>query len=121
LVMRKVSKDTELDGYLLKAGRIAIVSIFNLHHHPEFWPQAEQFDPGRFLTAESRRFAFMPFGMGERVCIGNHFAMQESLLLLSMIVQHFDLQLLDAGEVEIEMAVSLRPKGGVPVRLTPRN
>ena len=59
----------------------------------------------------------MPFGTGERVCIGSHFALLESQLLLSMIVQHYDLQLLNTDEVEIEMAVTLRPKGGIPVRI----
>jgi cytochrome P450 len=117
VIMRKVSKDTEIDGYFLKAGRLAIFSIFNLHHHANFWQQPEKFDPERFLIPENRRFSFMPFGTGERVCIGNHFALLESQLLLSMIVQSCELQLLNTDEVEIEMAVSLRPKGGVPVRI----
>jgi cytochrome P450 len=120
VMMRKVSKNIELDGYSLKAGRIAIFSIYNLHHHPEFWPQPEQFDPERFLNNESRRFSHMPFGAGERICIGSHFAMLESQLLLSMIVQHFDLQLLNNVEADIEMAVALRPKGGIPVLIYPR-
>ena len=117
IMLRKVNKDTEVDGYYLKAGRLAIFSIFNLHHHPDFWPQPEKFDPERFLIPENRRFSFMPFGTGERICIGSHFALMESQLLLSMIVQHCDLQLLDTDEVEIEMAVTLRPKGGVPARV----
>ncbi|MGZ5018660.1 MAG: cytochrome P450, partial [Methylobacter sp.] len=69
---------------------------------------------------ENRRFSFMPFGTGERICIGNHFALLESQLLLGMIVQHFDLQLLNKGEAEIEMAVTLKPKGGVAATLAVR-
>jgi cytochrome P450 len=118
IMLRKVNKDTEVDGYSLKAGRLAIFSIFNLHHHADFWPQPDQFDPERFLVPENRRFSFMPFGTGERICIANHFALMEAQLLLSMIVQHCDLQLLDTDEVEIELAVALRPKGGIPVRIT---
>ena len=121
IMMRKVAKDTEIDGYALKAGSLAIFSIFNLHHHPEFWPEPERFDPERFLSDENRRFSYMPFGTGERICIGNHFAMLESQLLLSMIVRQYDLKLLNAGEAEIDMAVSLRPKGGIPVRLRALN
>jgi cytochrome P450 len=117
IMLRKVSKDTEVDGYSLKSGRLAIFSIFNLHHHADFWPQPEQFDPDRFLRPENRRFSFMPFGTGERICIANHFALLESQLLLSMIVQHCDLPLLGTDEVEIELAVTLRPKGGIPVRI----
>jgi cytochrome P450 len=116
-LLRMVNKDTEVDGYFLKAGRRAIFSIFNLHHHSDFWLEPEQFDPGRFLSAQTHRYSFIPFGTGERICIGSHFALLESQLLLSMIVQHCDLQLLDTHEVEIEMAVSLRPKGGIPARI----
>ena len=116
-LLRKVNKDTEVDGYLLKAGKPAIFSIFNLHHHADFWRQPEQFDPERFLVPQNRKYAFIPFGTGERICIGSHFALMESQLLLSMIVQRCDLQLLDSKEVEIEMAVTLRPKGGIPVRI----
>jgi cytochrome P450 len=121
IMMRRISKDTELDGYLLKQGRLVIFSIYNIHHHPDFWQQPEQFDPERFLSAESRRFSFMPFGTGERICIGNHFALLESQLLLSMIIQHFDLQLLNTDEAEVEMVVTLKPKGGVPAKLAVRN
>ncbi len=113
-LLRKVSKDTEVDDYFLKAGRLAIFSIFNLHHHADFWPQPEQFDPERFLVSQNRRYSFIPFGTGERICIGSHFALMESQLLLCMIIQHCDLQLLDPDEVEIEMAITLRPKGGIP-------
>jgi cytochrome P450 len=115
-LLRKVNKDTEVDGYLLKAGRSAIFSIYNLHHHADFWQQPEQFNPDRFLLPQ-KKYSFIPFGTGERICIGSHFALMESQLLLSMIVQHCDLQLLDPNEVEIEMAVTLRPKGGIPVRI----
>jgi cytochrome P450 len=120
ILIRKISQDTEIDGYALKADSLAIFSIYNIHHHPDFWQQPEQFDPERFLTAEKRKFAYMPFGTGERVCIGNHFALLESQLLLSMIVQHYDVELLNNDEIEIEMAVTVRPKGGIPVRLKRR-
>lgn len=119
-MVRTIAQDTEVDGYTLKAGRLAVFSIYNIHHHPDYWPEPEQFNPERFLTTENRRFAFMPFGTGERICIGNHFAMLEGQLLLSMIVQNFDVEPVSNEEVEIEMAVNLRPKGGLPVRLKRR-
>ena len=49
--------------------------------------------------------------------LGSHFALLESQLLLSMIVQHYELQLLNTDEVEIEMGITLRAKGGIPVRI----
>ena len=119
-MMRKITKDIDLDGYQLKANRIAIFSIYNIHHHPDFWPQPDLFDPERFLKKTSHRFAHIPFGGGERICLGSHFAMLESQLLLSMILQHYEVQLLNDTALEIEMAVALRPKGGIPVRIYPR-
>lgn len=62
----------------------------------------------------------MSFCTGERICIGNHFALMESQLILSMIVQQYDVKLLNTDDVEIEMAVTLRPKGGIPVQLKRR-
>ena len=120
MMLRKINKDTELDGYLLKGGGLAIFGIYNIHHHSEFWQQPEQFNPNRFLTSEKRRFAYLPFGTGQRVCIAKHFALMEAQLLLSMIIQQYDIQLINTNEVEVEMAVSLRPKGGIPVRLIKR-
>ncbi|MCQ8179581.1 cytochrome P450 [Methylomonas sp. SURF-1] len=117
VIMRKIQRDAEVEGYRLAAGSLALFNIFNLHHHPQFWSDSERFDPERFLGNRSHRFAFMPFGAGERICIGNHFALLESQLLLSLIVRHYDIELLDPGEAEIEMMVSLRPKGGLQVRL----
>jgi Cytochrome P450 len=121
VMMRKIQRETEVDGYRLKAGSLAIFNIYNVHHHPDLWAEPERFDPGRFLSSESRRFSFMPFGAGERICIGNHFAMLESQLLLAMIIREYDFELLNPVEAEVEMVVSLRPKGGLPVRIGRRS
>lgn len=120
MMIRIINRDTQIEGYALKAGGLAIFGIYNVHHHPEFWPEPEQFYPERFFSSESRRFSYIPFGSGERICIGNHFAMLESQLLLSMIVQQYDFELLNADDAQIDMAVSLKPKGGVPVRIWKR-
>lgn len=121
VMMRKLIQDTQVDGYTLKAGSLAIFSIYNVHHHPDLWSEPEQFNPGRFLTAESRRFSFMPFGAGERICIGNHFAMLEAQLLLAMMIQSYDFELIDHIEPDIEMVISVRPKGGLPIRIVRRS
>lgn len=121
VMMRKLVKDTEVDGYLLKAGGFAIFSIYNVHHHPDLWAEPEQFNPDRFQSAESRRFSFMPFGAGERICIGNHFAMLEAQFLLAMMIQAYDFELIEQAEPKIEMVISVRPKGGLPIRIVLRD
>ncbi|MGY6274153.1 cytochrome P450 [Methylomonas sp. MgM2] len=120
IMMRKTNRDTEVGGYRLKAGSLVIFNVYNVHHHGGLWREPERFDPERFLSSESRRLSFMPFGAGERICIGNHFAMLESQVLLAMIIREYDFELLNPAEAEIEMMVSLRPKGGVPVRIWAR-
>ncbi len=117
MIMRKIDSDIEIEGYTFKSGSLVIYSIYNIHHNKTLWTNPEQFQPERFLTEKNHRFSFLPFGTGERICIGNHFAMLESQLLLSMIIQKYDIQLTCDKEVEIDLAVSLRPKGGIPVSL----
>ncbi len=113
----KNNAETKIDGYDFKSGSIVIYSIYNIHHNKQLWTDPELFQPERFVSEKNYRFSFLPFGTGERVCIGNHFAMLESQLLLSMIIQKFDIQLTSDKEVEMDLAVSLRPKGGIPVLL----
>ena len=119
LVVRKLLRNTLMDGYLLKAGHLALISIYNIHHHSEFWPNPEIFDPDRFIGAKIPKYQFLPFGMGPRFCIGNHFAMAESILLLAMLIRHFDFKLCTQQIPEMEMFVTIRPKGGLRLKVNP--
>ncbi len=120
-VMRRIEQDIELGGFHLSEGGIALMSIYNVHHHPEFWPQPDVFDPDRFLGNGTPRHSFIPFGLGPRACVGNHFAMFESLLLLAYIVQHYDFSLVNETPPEIQMSVTLKPKGGIPMKIFRRH
>ncbi|WP_374090738.1 cytochrome P450 [Methylomicrobium lacus] len=113
LIIRKVERDTSLQNYPLKAGSLAMVSIYNIHHHPALWENPEAFDPDRFLGQKVSKYMFLPFGIGPRFCIGNQFATVELTLLLAMLAQHFDFALCSDQEPEHDMAVTLRPKGGL--------
>ncbi|WP_326499098.1 cytochrome P450 [Methylomicrobium sp. Wu6] len=119
LMIRKVARDTRLQNYSLKAGSLAMVSIYNIHHHPELWENPEAFKPERFLGQKASKYTFLPFGIGPRFCIGNQFATMELTLLLAMLAQHFDFALCDEQEPEHDMAVTLRPKGGLKLRVRP--
>ncbi|MGR9086565.1 MAG: cytochrome P450 [Gammaproteobacteria bacterium] len=119
LLIRKLARDTEMSGYTLKAGSLALISIYNIHHHPEFWDDPEAFSPDRFVGQKISKYQFLPFGMGPRFCIGNHFAILETTLLLSMLVRHFDFKPHSDLDPEMELAVSLRPKGGLRLKVAP--
>lgn len=124
LVARLVLQDTEINGYPLPAGRTVFVSFHNIHHHPEFWTEADQFRPERFAVKDSgtqHRCAYLPFGVGPRICLGNHFALLEMQLLLAQIAQHYTLQLVPNHVLEREVTITVRPRHGLPMRLSPRS
>src|SRR6516162_1845491 len=93
---RTAMKSDTIGGYEIPRGSIVILSPFLAHRHPEFWSNPEGFDPDRFEpTAQAKRhkWAYVPFGGGPRVCIGNQFAMMEAQIVLAMIAHQFRLEL----------------------------
>ncbi|MGB0384791.1 MAG: cytochrome P450 [Ardenticatenaceae bacterium] len=120
IVARFVREDTTLNGYHVPANSIALVSIYNVHRHPDFWPEPEKFDPQRFAPEKSKgrhRQAYMPFGAGQHLCIGNHFALMEAHLLLAQMAQNYDLRLVPGHAIEKEVAITLRPRHGLLMTL----
>lgn len=103
-------------GFDIPPNQIVTISPYILHRHPEFWPNPEGFDPDRFLQ-EIPRGAFAPFAAGPRQCIGNHFALLESRLVLSTVARHVRLNLCPGVRPTLEPQVTLRPGGGLPVTL----
>lgn len=122
-VPRLVAHDTLLRGYALPAKSLVLISIYNIHRHPEFWPEPKRFNPDRWAGDDHKRqhrLAFMPFGAGPRMCIGNNLALMEGQLLLAMIAQYAELRLVPDQQVTPEVAITLRPKGGLKMTIHPR-
>jgi cytochrome P450 len=107
-------------GCHIPAKALVALSPYLLHRHRAYWDNPEGFDPDRFTPEEVEkrpRFAYLPFGGGPRQCIGMGFAMMEAQMLLARIVQRFRLELIPGHHVEPEPVVTLRPKGGLPMRI----
>ena len=122
-VMRTAVEDDEIDGYPIKAGTNIVALMYMCHFHPDEWTDPETFDPERFSPerSESRhKLAWMPFGAGQRMCIGKDFAMMEGQLALAMVAQHYKITKTSDQPREQQLAASLRPKGGVVVKLEKR-
>ena len=86
IVGRRALAPYPVAGWELPAGTLLFASQLVVHRDPRWWPDPETFDPNRFIgdAAKDRpRSAYLPFGGGPRVCIGNHFAMMEAKLLLA--------------------------------------
>ena len=117
-----IEADT-LAGETVRAGTMVIVAPYVVHRHRRLWAEPELFDPNRFLgdaRTGIHRFAYLPFGAGPRICIGAAFALQEASLLLSAIMANFTLNLAQGQIVEPLLRITLRPRGGLPMRVLRR-
>lgn len=121
---RRALHDMEIGGYPIPKGAIIRVWSYVVHHDPRWFPDPERFDPDRFAPGKAEQIpagAYIPFGMGPRTCIGNNFAMTEMTLVTAMLLQRFEIAPADSQrEPALEVAMSLRPRGGMRLRLTPR-
>ena len=117
---RNAIAEDEICGFPVASGQVVAISPYVVHRHPEFWPDAERFDPERFTpdrVAERPRFAYIPFAAGPRLCIGNRFALTEMQLILATVAQRYRLRPV-AGQTVIPQAqVTLRPKHGIRATL----
>ena len=108
--------------YDIKAGSLIVIAPYVLHRHRKLWHQPDVFDPGRFLGEARRsvgRFAYLPFGVGPRICIGSSFALQEATIALACLIRRFEFRLEQAPKVWPLMSVTVRPANGLPMRITP--
>jgi cytochrome P450 len=122
LITRKAVGDDNLGDYRIQAGALMIISPFLLHRSPEYWKNPQVFNPARFLGvagAERPRYAYIPFGGGPRMCIGNSFALLEARLILAMVAQRYRLRLAPGAAVLPEALVTLRPQHGLAMLLDP--
>ncbi len=97
--MRSPTRDIVVDGHLVEADTMALVSFYALHRDAALWEEPLRFDPDRFLPERSKgrsRWQYLPFGGGPRSCIGDHFAMLEATLALATIVRAAGIESLDS-------------------------
>jgi cytochrome P450 len=122
-IPRIVEEDDEIDGYTIPAGTNVVSLTYMNHRHPDHWDNPEQFDPERFSKENSagrHQFAFVPFGAGQRKCIGMDFALMEGPLVMAMVAQRFQVKTISDQPAKPTLTTTLRPKGGLPVQIQPR-
>ena len=102
-------EDDEFNGFNLPKGSNLLFSVYEIHRHPDFWQKPEEFIPERFLN-ENVKFSknYYPFGAGQRMCIGNNFAMYEMILAIMTVVERFEI--VEKKEpIQIKPLITLKP------------
>ncbi|MAT99642.1 MAG: cytochrome P450 [Anaerolineaceae bacterium] len=120
---RLALEDAEIGDYTIPKGSTVFVSPYVMHHLPQYFDKPETFMPERFTPEFEKalpKFAYMPFGGGARVCIGNAFAMMEAHLILAAIAQRFSLELATDKPVQYKAQITLTPVDGIQMRLVER-
>ena len=111
-----------LGDYDVSAGDIISIWPWLIHRHKRLWDDPDAFDPDRYAAGkpERHRFQYIPFGGGPRVCVGARFATNEALIILALWLSRWRFSPLQGREVRVSGMVTLRPHGGMPLRLERR-
>lgn len=123
IVPRVSVGDDVIGSYRIPAGATVILGSHAVQHNPTLWESPERFDPERFSPERSagrHRFAYLPFGGGPRVCIGQSLSIAESQIILTRVLQRFKLRLRANHRVRGYVATTLKPRGGLPMRVERR-
>ena len=113
----------DLCGRRIRKGSLVVIAPYVLHRHRLIWRDPDSFDPSRFLPGRREaidRFAFLPFGVGPRVCVAGTFAMQEAVIILATLMRRFELLPIPGFKVEPLQRITLRPRYGMTLELRHR-
>jgi cytochrome P450 len=115
-------------GHIIPAGTNIFMSVYTIHRDPRHFPDPEKFDPGRFSPQNSvgrHPYAYTPFGIGRRMCVGNVFATMEAKTILSTVLRRYRVTEIEGGikglEETLKLAFVMSPANGIRVKLLPRS
>jgi cytochrome P450 len=120
---REAVADDTLRDHAVPAGSVLLLSMLITHRMPDLWPDPMRFDPERFLPPNQAPgdYAYLPFGGGAHLCIGNHFALAEAAAVLAMLCQRGRLQVLRPEAVRPRASATLKVADGLPVTFARRS
>eukprot|EP00877_Chromochloris_zofingiensis_P008598 jgi/Chrzof1/3992/Cz13g16110.t1_CYP97A1[v5.2] len=127
VLIRRALQDDAFGSYTVEEGSDIFISVWNLHRSPYLWSNPEEFNPDRFPVDRpmpnevTENFAFLPFGGGKRKCIGDQFALFESVVALAMLVRRFDFTTAPgAPEVGMTTGATIHTTNGLHLSVHPR-
>ena len=120
---REAIGDLELGGYRVRRGYTVLMSQWVNHRDPEYFPEPQQFRPERWENGLAKRlpkFAYYPFGGGQRMCIGSTFASIETPIVLATVGQRYRFTVDSEADIGIKPQITLEPANGIPATLLRR-
>jgi cytochrome P450 len=123
VIGREAIADLELGGYRVKRGYTVLMSQWVNHRDPKYFPGPEEFRPERWEGGFAKRipkFAYYPFGGGQRMCVGNTFALMEAAIILAAVGQQYRFTIDPKAVIDIKPQMTLEPANGIPVILQRR-
>ncbi len=120
-IPRKAARDCSFGGFQIPKGTPVGISPIHTHHMPQIWTDPHRFDPERFspARAEHKRhaYAYLPFGGGAHLCIGQHFADMEVKPVMHQLLRRFRITVPEGYRMPYQLVPIAKPKDGLPVVL----
>ena len=124
VIGREATTELELGGYRVKPGYTVLMSQWVNHRDQNFFPDPEEFRPERWQDGLAKRlpkFAYYPFGGGQRICVGSTFALIEATIILAAVGQHYRFTVDPDAVIDIKPQITLLPANGIPATLECRS
>lgn len=122
-ITRMAKNDDPFGLAFVPAGGNLFLNLYALHRHELLWEHPDRFIPERFMGEAKQciqRFQYLPFGVGHRICIGGHFAMQEALIILVLTLKKYRFDYTGKTPPCPVMRITLKPDNGIPMRISKR-
>jgi cytochrome P450 len=122
-IVREVVRDWDIAGSRIRPGMQVAMSPWVVQRDRRFFPDPLRFRPERWLDGSMDAlptYAYFPFGGGQRLCIGRPFALLEGSVVLATVARHWRLRAVSDREVVPLPSITLRPRGGLPMRVERR-
>ena len=120
VIGREATRDLELGGYRVKRGYTVLMSQWVDHRDPQYFLEPEEFHPERWENGLAKRipkFAYYPFGGGQRMCIGSSFASLEAPIILATVGQRYRFTIDPGAVISLKPQITLEPANGIPATL----
>ena len=124
IIPRALVEDVELGGYRLQKNSVVFIPPYVVHHDSRWWRDPGTFEPTRFSKGNEPdipKYAYLPFGGGPRICIGNHFSLMEAQILLATMVSRYQVSHAPNTRIIPLRQVTTFPKDGMPMVVRLRN